>query len=213
VGAVVGERDEGGPAVVRMWGALDESGGFEPIDEAGDVARADPQFAGERSLVRRPHAVQACQQCGPAGLGIVGALGTAGLLGIPTDVIANPWFERKVPTRSFEVIVLVTLSLVAGAIAATCATPSTGDTGTRRAGVASGIVGWFAVSCPLCNPVVVGLLGASGATGAFAHLQPALGAVAVAFAAGALVLRVKAMRRGACRIDTRRSLLRAPVDR
>jgi hypothetical protein len=144
---------------------------------------------------------------------VAGALGTAGLLGIPTDVIANPWFERKVPTRSFEMIVLVALSLLAGAIAATCATPSTGSTSTRRAGVASGLAGWFAVSCPLCNPVVVGLLGASGATGAFAHLQPVLGVVAVAFAAGALALRVRAMRRGTCRIDTRRPLVRAPVDR
>lgn len=149
----------------------------------------------------------------PAGLGVVGALGTAGLLGIPTDVIANPWFERKVPTRSFEVIVLVALSLLAGAIAATFAIPSTRNTSTRRAGVASGIVGWFAVSCPLCNPVVVGLLGASGATGVFAHLQPALGVLAVAFAASALVLRVRAMRRGTCPIDARRPLVRAPVDR
>ena len=148
----------------------------------------------------------------PAGLTVAGALGTAGLLGIPTDVIANPWFERKVPTRSFEVIVLVALSLLAGAIAATYAAPSTSEVGTRRAGVASGIVGWFAVSCPLCNPVVVGLLGASGATGVFAHLQPALGVLAVAFAAGALALRVRAMRRGTCRIETRRPLVRVPLD-
>ena len=34
---------------------------------------------------------------------------------------------------------------------------------------------WFAVSCPVCNKVVVALLGASGATSTFAPLQPALG--------------------------------------
>jgi hypothetical protein len=70
-------------------------------------------------------------------------------------------------------------------------------------GIASGVLGWFAVSCPLCNPFVVALLGASGATGIFARLQPALGAVAVALGAGALALRVRAIRRGACSIAHR----------
>jgi hypothetical protein len=149
----------------------------------------------------------------PAGMGVVAALGTAGLLGIPTDVIANPWFERKVPTRSFEVIVLMVLSLIAGAIAATYASPSTSDAGPRRTGVASGILGWFAVTCPLCNPVVVGLLGASGATGVFARLQPVLGVLAVTFAASALAYRVSALRRGTCRIDNRPSPVRASGDR
>jgi hypothetical protein len=144
-------------------------------------------------------------------LGAAGALGTAGLLGIPTDVVANPWFERKVPTRSFEVVVLVALSLIAGAIAATYATPSNAEVGTRRAGITSGLVGWFAVSCPLCNPVIVALLGASGATGAFAHLQPVLGVLAVAFAAGALTFRIRAMRRRTCPIDARPPVLRAPI--
>lgn len=148
----------------------------------------------------------------PVFVGVAAALGTASLFGIPTDVVANPWFERKVPARSFELIVLVALSLIAGAIASTYATQSTGDVSARRAGVASGVVGWFAVSCPLCNPVVVALLGASGATGAFARVQPAIGALAVALAASALVLRVRAMRRGACRIDSRRPLAPTLVD-
>jgi hypothetical protein len=148
----------------------------------------------------------------PAGFGAAAAAGTAGLLGIPTDVIANPWFERKVPTRSFEVVVLVAMSLIAAAIAATYGTPAAADARLRRAGAASGVLGWFAVSCPLCNPVVVGLLGASGATGTFARFQPALGALAVAFAAAALVLRVRSLRRGTCRIDSR-PLARAAVDR
>ena len=57
--------------------------------------------------------------------------------------------------------------------------------------------GWFAVGCPVCNKLVVGLLGTSGATGSFAPAQPALGAAAVALTAGALVIRVRAIRRGA----------------
>ena len=128
------------------------------------------------------------------------AVGAAVLLGVPTGVIANPWFERKVPIRGFEVVVLVVLSVIAGVFAATYARPVTVDPGLRRVGAASGVVGWFAVSCPLCNPFVVALLGTSGATGVFARVQPVLGVVAIAVAATALALRVRAVRRGTCRV-------------
>jgi hypothetical protein len=64
--------------------------------------------------------------------------------------------------------------------------------------IGSGIVGWFAVGCPVCNKIVVALLGASGATSSFALAQAALGAAAVALAAAALAIRVRAIRRGAC---------------
>ena len=148
----------------------------------------------------------------PAGLALGAAAGTAGVLGIPTDVIANPWFERKMPTQSFEVVVLIALSLIAGVIAATYGTPSAADAGLRRTGLASGVVGWFAVSCPLCNPLVVALLGASGASGAFARFQPALGVLAVGLAVAALVLRVRSVRRGTCRIDST-TLTRVSVHR
>jgi hypothetical protein len=77
--------------------------------------------------------------------------------------------------------------------------------GTKRAGIGSGVLAWFAVSCPACNKIVVALLGASGATGTFAPLQPALGAVAVALATGALVVRVRALRRAACPVPDDRA--------
>jgi hypothetical protein len=51
----------------------------------------------------------------------------------------------------------------------------------------------------------VALLGTSGATGIFARWQPALGVVAVALAASALALRVRAVRRGTCRVPRRRA--------
>jgi hypothetical protein len=136
----------------------------------------------------------------PMALGAASAASAAAILGVPTGVIANPWFERKVPIRGFEVVVLVVLSLIAGVVAATYARPAAVDPGMRRAGAASGVLGWFAISCPLCNPFVVALLGTSGATGVFARVQPLLGVVAIAFAASALALRVRAVRRGTCRV-------------
>jgi hypothetical protein len=134
----------------------------------------------------------------PTTLGTLAALATAVVLGLPTGVIDNPWFERKVPVQGFEILVLVSLSVISGFFAATYARPTDPDRHLQRTGVATGILGWFAVSCPLCNPFVVALLGTSGATGLFARLQPALGALAVALAATALGLRLHAIRRGTC---------------
>jgi hypothetical protein len=136
----------------------------------------------------------------PLGLAASGAAAAAVLLGVPTGVIATPWFERKVPVRGFEVLVLITLSLISGLLAATYARPTSPQPQLRRAGIATGVIGWFAVSCPLCNPAVVALLGASGATGIFATTQPVLGALAVALATTALVLRRRAIRSGSCRL-------------
>jgi len=131
-------------------------------------------------------------------LAVLGALGTALLVGIPTDVIPNPWFGREIGVRSLDVVVLVALSGVTGALLATYAVAGPSGAGVPRAGVGSGIVGWFAIGCPVCNKLVVALLGVSGATSTFAPAQPVLGVAAVALAATALVLRVRAIRRGEC---------------
>jgi hypothetical protein len=139
----------------------------------------------------------------PVALGTSAALAAAVLLGVPTAVIDNPWFTRKVPTRSFDVVVLVALALIAGLTAATYARSAGKGPTVGRVGITSGVLGWFAVSCPLCNPLVLALLGASGATGIFARLQPALGALAVALGAAALTVRIRAVRRGACPVAPR----------
>lgn len=136
------------------------------------------------------------------GAGILGAVGTAAIIGIPTDVVANPWFGRQTPVRESDVAVLVALSVLTGALLATYAVAATPATGPRRFGISAGVLGWFAVSCPACNTIVVGLLGASGATSVFAPIQPALGAAAVALAAGALLVRLRAVRRGSCPLPT-----------
>lgn len=150
--------------------------------------------------MERTHDIGGSFRHRPLALGVAGSVGAALILGIPTGVITNPVFERKVAVRGFEVVVLVALALITGAFASTYARPTPGDPSLRRTGLASGIVGWFAVSCPLCNPFVVALLGASGATGTFAHLQPAIGVVAIALAATALTLRLRALRRGSCKL-------------
>ena len=139
----------------------------------------------------------------PLAVAVLGALGTALLIGIPTDVVPNPWFGREIGVRTLDVLVLVALSVLTGAFVATYAVAGAAGAGAPRAGIGSGIVGWFAIGCPVCNKLVVTLLGASGATSTFAPAQPFLGVAAVALAATALALRVRAIRRGACPLPAR----------
>jgi hypothetical protein len=146
----------------------------------------------------------------PGVVGVLAALGTAAIIGVPTDVIPNPLFGRQTPVHPYDIAVLVALAVLTGALVATYALAREGATGTKRAGIGSGVLGWFAVSCPACNKVVVALLGASGATGTFAALQPALGAVAVALAASALAVRIRALARDACPVAESRAPGSAP---
>ena len=141
----------------------------------------------------------------PAVVGVLAALGTAVVIGVPTDVIPTPLFGRQIPVHGYDVAVLVALSLLTGALVATYAMGGGSATGTKRVGIGSGVLGWFAVSCPVCNKLVVALLGASGATSTFAPLQPVLGGLAVALAAAALVVRIRTMRRGACPVPQHRA--------
>jgi hypothetical protein len=129
---------------------------------------------------------------------LVAALGTALLIGIPTDVVPNPWFGREIGVRAFDVVTLIALSIVTGALIATYTVAGDSGAGAPRAGFGSGILGWFAVGCPVCNKLVVALLGASGATSTFAPLQPLLGVAAVLLVSAALVVRVRAITRGTC---------------
>jgi hypothetical protein len=50
---------------------------------------------------------------------VLAAIATAVLIGIPTDVVPNPWFSRQIPVRPLDVVVLVALSVLTGALVAT----------------------------------------------------------------------------------------------
>src|SRR4051812_42919523 len=138
-------------------------------------------------------------------IALVAALATALVIGIPTDVVPNPWFGREIGVRPADVVILVVLSGLTGALAATYAVAGGSGVGAPRVGFGSGILGWFAVGCPLCNKIVIGLLGVSGATSVFAPLQPILGAAAIVLAAAALIVRVRVIRRGTCPLPASRS--------
>lgn len=128
--------------------------------------------------------------------GLGGGVLSAVVIGIPTDVLPNPWFTRMTPVRPLDVVFWSLTSVLLGALAATASVRSEGREGTVGAG--SGVLGVLAAGCPVCNKLVVALLGTSGALSTFAPLQPAIGAAGLLLAGGALVVRLRALRRASC---------------
>lgn len=136
---------------------------------------------------------------------VLGTLLAVVALGVPTAVIPNPFFTRMTPTGILDVIFLAATSPLMGLTLATfVAKPqqvvedphdATGGTRTSLAGIGA----FLAIGCPICNKIVVGLLGISGTLTVFAPIQPVIGVASVTLLAGTLAYRLRQRTRGCTR--------------
>ncbi|MCV2465045.1 hypothetical protein OEB94_37880 [Streptomyces sp. ICN988] len=124
-----------------------------------------------------------------------GALATAILVGAPTDVLPNPLFGRSVPVQWWNYPALAVTAALAGIVLSTyvrepssASEPRAADGG--RLGAIGGVLSFFAVGCPVCNKLVLLLLGASGALSYWAPLQPLLAVLSAALLAEAALRRL-----------------------
>lgn len=155
-----------------------------------------------RSWSRAGEALRAWQarQWLVAGLG---ALATAVAVGVPTDVVPTPLFGRSVPVQWWNYPALALTAVLAGLVLSTyvrppAAPPSTQPPGTvrdGRMGALGGMLSFFAVGCPVCNKLVLLLLGSSGALSYWAPLQPLFAVASVALLAEAALRRLSAQSR------------------
>lgn len=136
---------------------------------------------------------------------VVGAVVVALLIGLPTELIANPWFHRMVPAEWWNHPVWIATSVLAGLLLATYVREArtAEDRGSARGG-AGGVLAFFAVGCPVCNKLVVVALGTTGAMNWFAPVQPFLAVGALLLLAAALRSRLANER--ACRVPTASAL-------
>jgi hypothetical protein len=138
------------------------------------------------------------------------ALGVTGLtlfvLGVPTAVIPNPFFVRMTPTEPSNLAVWLISAPLIGLVMATYMAPVQDlhpgvDAAPTRVGLAS-VGAFLAIGCPVCNKVVVALLGVSGALSVFAPIQPIIGAASIALLAGSLAWRLRDRALGCARCAT-----------
>lgn len=128
--------------------------------------------------------------------------GSLVLLGVPTVLIPNSLFTREIPPTVWSYPVWILTSVLMGLLVATYVKPrrSTGeivddappvsDKGSRF-GMAGTALAWFAIGCPVCNKIVLLLIGASGAMTWFAPVQPFLAALALVLTTIALGVRLR----------------------
>jgi hypothetical protein len=125
--------------------------------------------------------------------GLGAAATTTLLIGLPTDLIPNPWFARMMESRPQDYLFLAITVVLAGLLAATYAFPAACPRYEGRF-AAGGLLTVLAVGCPICNKLVVLALGTSGAMAWFEPLQPLLALASVALLSAALAIRLRAVR-------------------
>ncbi len=127
-------------------------------------------------------------------IGAIGAAVTLVLIAIPTVIIDNPFFVRMTPVRPQDYIIWITTGLLAGLVIGSYTLGAGSRSGDKV--VSGGFLSFLAVGCPICNKLVLLLLGTSGALTYFAPFQIYLGIASLALLGWALHLRVQAISRG-----------------
>lgn len=112
------------------------------------------------------------------------------LIALPTRLVPTSLFRRMTPTRPQDYVFWVVGALLTGAVLGLRrADPLRGD----RVAVTGGTGTLLAVGCPVCNKLVVALLGVGGATSIFAPMQPVLALASIGLLAWALRVRLRAL--------------------
>lgn len=125
---------------------------------------------------------------------VVGALLTGAAIGIPTALLPNSVFTRMTGVTWWSWPIWAVTAVLGGLVAATYV--RTRDMTGRGvgAGAGGGLLTVLAVGCPVCNKVVVAVLGAAGAMQWWAPLQPMIGMASVALLGWALWTRLRGER-------------------
>lgn len=119
------------------------------------------------------------------------ALTIALVVAIPTVLVRNPLFRRMTPTRWWDYVFLAISASLIGLTMALRRHIETRDCPVERRSVAGAALVFLAVGCPVCNKLVVALLGVGGALAYFAPVQPVLGALSVLLAFSTLLLALR----------------------
>lgn len=126
----------------------------------------------------------------------VAAAACAALLtGVPTGIVQTTFYTRMTPVTWWDYPVWAISSVLVGLTAATYirgrsnVVSTAPDQKPRTVGYT--VLSVFAVGCPICNKLVVALLGVSGALTYFAPIQPIIGVATIALLATGLAVRLR----------------------
>lgn len=119
--------------------------------------------------------------------GVAVAAVTFAVLGTVAAIWANPLFMRMTPTSGFEVGLLLLQSALAGVYVGL---PNPGCGGQRTAGFGA-VVGFLGIACPVCNKILVFLIGSTWLLEYFEPVRVYVAMAGVALLALAIGLKVR----------------------
>lgn len=126
---------------------------------------------------------------------LLAGVAAALVIGVPTGMIETSFYTRMTPVRWWDYPVWAASAILLGLTAATYVrVPARADARTPdRAGRALGatVLTTFAVGCPICNKLVVALIGVGGTLNYWAPLQPFLGVLSIALLTTGLRVRLR----------------------
>ena len=100
-------------------------------------------------------------------------------IGIPTVLVPNSFFRRMTPVRPLDIALWIVVAALVGMTLAARKLPGARNCRIEGRALGAGGLTYIAVGCPICNKIVVALVGASGALSYFAPIQPILGMIAL----------------------------------
>lgn len=119
---------------------------------------------------------------------------TALATGVPTGIVRTSFYSRMTPVTWWDYPVWAISAMLVGLTAATYVriVPSVASApDRRRRTLVATLLSTFAVGCPICNKLVVALIGVSGALSYWAPLQPVLGVLSIVLLLTGLVVRLR----------------------
>jgi hypothetical protein len=125
---------------------------------------------------------------------LTGAVAAALAMGIPTGVVPTPFYSRMTPVTWWDRPIWAGSAALIGLLVATYVrvAPANRDVNGTGKTLGGGVLSTFAIGCPICNKIVVALLGIGGALNYWAPVQPFLGLFSVALLGLAFVYRLRA---------------------
>ena len=109
--------------------------------------------------------------------GIITSIIVFFLFGIPTALIKTPFFARMIEAAALDYFFLISMSILIGIYAALYFYNK--NKRGKICAYSGAFSGLFAVSCPICNVLLVALFGASGVMLYLEPLRPILGWLAI----------------------------------
>lgn len=112
-------------------------------------------------------------------IGLLSSLSFFILLGLVSAIIPNSFFSRMTDISNFDWVILVLTSILAGLYLGLYYFIKNNKNLSSSCAIGGGILGFLAFACPICNKLIILVLGFSGAMTYFAPLQPILGVLGI----------------------------------